>query len=575
MKLPILRHTWRTPAALAAAAIAVAGVLTAAAVGPGTTTDTSPVAYNARPSQGGCQTYDARGLSGFNIGVCINDRATGTTAYPDIYVNTTRQLGVRETCRIDIETWDDNNHKLGDTATDCALGPHTAKPVTPNSTATAHTFARLWFDGSSYWTGDSPAVSLAPNASSPVVDPAPLVHALTFFAGPGVKVYRAPDLSGTPLGTINNTNVTATCRTPGIGIQILYPAGTAGIGYIAAPPTMPGNLIACPAPPANKTGNTGQSTAAQCAAREPNEVLFSEFIKNWILNNADTWASDLSALGDTNPPTSNSQIVADALAKASSSLYDENSAFASAVKSVLEQESLTTYPDCNDQADGEQAQWKKDLFNRLADQVTHGLLKAALQQIENAIADLDQACGTRVQPGQIYYGPAGPGGRATIGVACLTPEDLTRGSATTEASRYATAGYQAGRDRATAEHEAPNLTINACHLIGDQLGGSGTDTRNLVTCTRAANAFSIGGVQVLNPNMLTYENRVRAAVGTRGQTVAYVVFPEYDGGNVIPYAIKMSAVCVANCTNNPININGTIQNELWSRAQNAWVNIGR
>ncbi|MEY9887837.1 hypothetical protein ABIA35_006775 [Catenulispora sp. MAP12-49] len=37
----------------------------------------------------------------------------------------------------------------------------------------------------------------------------------------------------------------------------------------------------------------------------------------------------------------------------------------------------------------------------------------------------------------------------------------------------------------------------------------------------------------------------------------------------------MSAVCVANCTNSPINISDTIQNELWSRANNAWVNIGR
>ncbi|NUR60000.1 MAG: hypothetical protein HOV87_15225, partial [Catenulispora sp.] len=197
------------------------------------------------------------------------------------------------------------------------------------------------------------------------------------------------------------------------------------------------------------------------------------------------------------------------------------------------------------------------------------------KEAEDLSDRLDQVCGGRVQPGQIDYGPAGPGGRATIGVACLTPEDLTKGSPTSNASRYATAGYDAGRNRAVLEGEAPELTINACHLIGDQIGGSGVETRNLVTCSRAANAFSIAGVKVLNPNMLTYESQIKAAVGTRGQTVAYVAFPEYEGNNVIPYAIKMSAKCVANCTNNPINISDTIQNELWSRAKNAWVNISR
>ncbi len=38
---------------------------------------------------------------------------------------------------------------------------------------------------------------------------------------------------------------------------------------------------------------------------------------------------------------------------------------------------------------------------------------------------------------------------------------------------------------------------------------------------------------------------------------------------------SMPSRSVANCTNSPTNISGTVQNELWSRAKNAWFNIGR
>ena len=210
---------------------------------------------------------------------------------------------------------------------------------------------------------------------------------LTLTTGLNTEVYATADLSGTPLGTTSGASVKATCRAPSGGIQILYPTGIGGVGYIPAPSTLPGTLVGCPTLPAGTSGATGQSTtAAQCVAQQSDDVLFSEFIKNWILNNAETWASDLAAQGDQNPPTSDSQIVATVLREASSSLYDQSSAFAEAVRSALQQEASSSYPDCNDQADGQQAQWKKDLFNRLADQVVSGLLKATLKQIESAIA---------------------------------------------------------------------------------------------------------------------------------------------------------------------------------------------
>lgn len=98
------------------------------------------------------------------------------------------------------------------------------------------------------------------------------------------------------------------------------------------------------------------------------------------------------------------------------------------------------------------------------------------KEAEDLSDHLDQVCGGRVQPGKIDFGPAGPGGRATMGVACLTPDTLTKGSGTTNVSRYATAGYQAGRDRATAEGEAPEFTINAA--------GQGVNARKWVKAPR-------------------------------------------------------------------------------------------
>lgn len=168
MRTPILklrRLGWRNTAAIAVAAVVVGGAAALTApTGPArASAAASPVAYaGPAPAQGRCSTYNASGLSGFNIGVCISDRSTGTTAYPDIYVNAARKLGLRESCKIDIEVWDDNSHKLGDTTTDCALGHHTAGAVTVNTATRVHAFARLWFDGSSYSTGDSTGITVTP-----------------------------------------------------------------------------------------------------------------------------------------------------------------------------------------------------------------------------------------------------------------------------------------------------------------------------------------------------------------------------------------------------------------------------
>ena len=59
-----------------------------------------------------------------------------------------------------------------------------------------------------------------------------------------------------------------------------------------------------------------------------------------------------------------------------------------------------------------------------------------------------------------------------------------------------------------------------CHLLGNQLGGSGKDRRNLVTCFQTVN----------NEVMRPLENEVADAVA-KGETVLYKVFPIYRSKN--------------------------------------------
>lgn len=91
--------------------------------------------------QGGCNSPDYH-VQGFSIGVCVNDRHTGTTAYSDIYVS----RSPLDTCAVRIQSWDDNNTKLSDLNADdpCSTGHHVGANVTRISpTVRAHPFTRI------------------------------------------------------------------------------------------------------------------------------------------------------------------------------------------------------------------------------------------------------------------------------------------------------------------------------------------------------------------------------------------------------------------------------------------------
>jgi len=117
--------------------------------------------------------------------------------------------------------------------------------------------------------------------------------------------------------------------------------------------------------------------------------------------------------------------------------------------------------------------------------------------------------------GRINYQAIDSLGRPTGASATITREML--GTGTRASQSIIPPGYVTDSDFARG------------HLIGRQLGGSGTDARNLVTIFQnPANT----------PVMSGFEGQVRAAVQS-GQTVNYSVVPVYQGVNAIPRGITI------------------------------------
>ncbi|MEU2339506.1 hypothetical protein ABZ608_39145 [Streptomyces sp. NPDC013172] len=249
--------------------------------------------------------------------------------------------------------------------------------------------------GTGIGLGASGALTAAPSRPAAMrVAPVDASSALTATADPTTQVYASAALSGTPLGPLNSSTVIFQCRsTTGSGIQILFPTGPGGIGYIPAPSNLPSTLADCPTSGTSGSASSGTRTAAQCYAQlqqaqqeTAHQVLMSEFIKNWIRNNAERWAKYLADQGVSDPTSApaDSQFVSDAI----NSVHDETNAFAEALQTALQQNTQTAYPDCNDQTDGQDARWKDDTFQRMADAEAEkvGRLTDLLLQVAKAVA---------------------------------------------------------------------------------------------------------------------------------------------------------------------------------------------
>jgi len=117
------------------------------------------LAQGVTGGQGGCHSPDYK-VQGFTIGVCVNDRHTGDTAYPDIYVNASPLSG----CSMHVQTWDDNNNRLSNVDFPCMPPGNTAHLVGASvtripSTVRVHTFARIDVANGAYGV-DSPTITI-------------------------------------------------------------------------------------------------------------------------------------------------------------------------------------------------------------------------------------------------------------------------------------------------------------------------------------------------------------------------------------------------------------------------------
>lgn len=164
------------------------------------------------------------------------------------------------------------------------------------------------------------------------------------------------------------------------------------------------------------------------------------------------------------------------------------------------------------------------------------------------------------------------GGRAVGVEACLDEGYLEANPGTkTNPAEVLPPGYRWAQRYAGFLGLAADKSINACHLLGKQLGGSGTDPRNLATCSRQANA-AIRGDGRIDDNMASYEGRVRAAVDA-GQIVHYKVSPAYSGWRTVPTAFEISAQGHYPDGGAGISFMQPVPNSIYSRG-GSWSNLG-
>ncbi|WP_370265416.1 DNRLRE domain-containing protein [Streptomyces sp. V4I8] len=156
------------------------------------------------------------------------------------------------------------------------------------------------------------------------------------------------------------------------------------------------------------------------------------------------------------------------------------------------------------------------------------------------------------------------GNRSTGVTACLTESYLdTHEGSDTNVKVVAPPGYQWARRTAFHFGLPAKTNINACHLLGQQLSGSGTQLENLATCARGANDWQTGSQQGAN-NMKNYENQVRAAVDA-GQAVYYQVTPTYSGRRTVSTGFRISAYGTNPDGSTGIQIDAFVSNTLLNR----------
>ncbi|MFJ6484265.1 LamG-like jellyroll fold domain-containing protein [Streptomyces sp. NPDC091682] len=167
------------------------------------------------------------------------------------------------------------------------------------------------------------------------------------------------------------------------------------------------------------------------------------------------------------------------------------------------------------------------------------------------------------------------GNRATGVEACLDLSYVTANPGTPPETRAGIkppgydwarsyVGYLGGRPR----------DVNACHLLGAQLSGSGTDLANLATCGTDANSY-VGKPQSPIPpmdSMLNFEDTVRSLIDSK-HVVRYKVTPVYKDGRTVPYEFRMSYTAW-DSKGRYVGSDATAVSNLIYTAGRGWKNLG-
>ncbi|GBP98876.1 hypothetical protein SSP531S_02690 [Streptomyces spongiicola] len=168
-------------------------------------------------------------------------------------------------------------------------------------------------------------------------------------------------------------------------------------------------------------------------------------------------------------------------------------------------------------------------------------------------------------------------GHRAVGVeACLDSAYIEANPGTkTEPAKVTPPGYHWARSYAGyLANRPPKNWVNACHLLGAQLSGSGTDLRNLSTCARSTNATRVDKTDPGMPgHMLSIEDRVKSAVDV-GQIVHYRVKPVYSGPRTVPMAFEMYAQGFYADGRPGITVDDVVPNWMYGNRDGQWHNIG-
>jgi hypothetical protein len=213
----------------------------------------------------------------------------------------------------------------------------------------------------------------------------------------------------TALGADINTNAgsdpsSALCSAPGPGGA--WTITSSGVAILSNPGTAQPPCTQISLPDNGQNNQIQQCAAALAAARqqvqqEAANVLFGEFIKTLIDNNAQRWASDLVTHWYQGPSVpAGSAEVSDAVNNVAATDYDLVNAVSSAFKQLMDH-SFDIQVDCAvSPTESAASQWKDDTLQRLADGDTiESLLgytlehtpEIALDQIASLVADSARA----------------------------------------------------------------------------------------------------------------------------------------------------------------------------------------